>query len=189
MKLLDPAVHGLEAPKAASFASWSWCIPNECFMIFLQNVPNQNVNFRNSNQEVHFKSTQTRLRTAKHSQMHPPIIPDRSLMPSPVQIRILRISFSADLRSVSLYLSRSHLPARSQNLIFSKKNSRRSGVSNCQNLWTRLGTHLNLSLKAHSVVVLVYVCVYQTSDFSEAVFGLGHLIVKRLRCDNHFYNR
>ena len=39
---------------------------------------------------------------------------------------------------------------------FFQKNSRRPGVSNCQNLWTRLGTHLNLSLKAHSVVVLVY---------------------------------
>ena len=40
---------------------------------------------------------------------------------------------------------------------FFQKNSRRSGVSNCQNLWTRLGTHLNLSLKAHSVVVCIYI--------------------------------
>ena len=121
MQILDPAVHGLEAPKAASFASWSWCIPNECFIIFLQNLPNQNVNFRKSNQEVHFKSTQTRLRTAKHSQMHPPIIPDRSPMPSPVQIRILRISFSADLRSVSLYLTFSNLRWHQQNLYFSER--------------------------------------------------------------------
>ena len=107
--------------EAVSYASWSWCIPNECFIIFLQNLPNQNVNFRKSNQEVHFKSTQTRLRTAKHSQMHPTIIPDRSPTPSPVEIRILKISFSRDLATVSLYPSRSHLPARSQNLIVSKK--------------------------------------------------------------------
>ena len=69
---------------------------------------------------------------------------------------------------------------------FFQKNSRLPGVSNCQNLWTRLGTHLNLSLKAHSVVVCIYIyiwCVYQTSDFSETVFGLCHLIVKRLRRD------
>ena len=38
-----------------------------------------------------------------------------------LQIRILKISFSCDLATVSLYPSRSHLPARSQNLIFSKK--------------------------------------------------------------------
>ena len=65
---------------------------------------------------------------------------------------------------------------------FFQKNSRRPGVSNCQNLWTRFWTHLNLSLKAHSIVVLVYIwCVYQTSDFSETVFGLCHLTVKPLR--------
>ena len=91
------------------------------FHNFLQNPPNQNVTFRKSNQEVHFKSTQTRLRTAKHSQMHPTIIPDRSPMPSPVQIRILKISFSADLRSVSLYLTFSHLRRHEQNLYFSER--------------------------------------------------------------------
>ena len=63
---------------------------------------------------------------------------------------------------------------------FFQKNSRRSGVSNCQNLWTRFWTHLNLSLKAHSIVVCIW-CVYQTSDFSETVYGLCHLTVKPLR--------
>ena len=53
--------------------------------------------------------------------MHPPIIPDRSPMPSPVQIRILRISFSADLRSVSLYLTFSNLRRHEQNLYFSER--------------------------------------------------------------------
>ena len=66
-----PSRARLGGREAASCASWSWCFPHECFIIFLQNPPNQNVNFRKSNQEVHFKPIQTRLRTAKHSQMHP----------------------------------------------------------------------------------------------------------------------
>ena len=79
-----------------------------------------------------------------------------------VQIRILKISFSCDVTKLSLYLSRSHLPARFQNLIFSKKthDGREFPIARTSELdWEPIWIcRSRLTLSAHDFVHVVVKC-------------------------------